>query len=120
MTQAATITEQSQQLGTRAATIAEQEHKLEVQASVIAQLESQIQIRDQRLERGMRTMRRSCRHFDCDHYVPEALFAVTSDDSRPKRPRLHVPLEGSSVGPTDSDRSSVGPIDSDRSDDEDI
>ena len=53
----------------------------------------------------MRTMRRSCRHFDCDHYVPEALFVVTLDDSSPKRPRLHVSLEGSSAGPTDSDNS---------------
>ena len=53
----------------------------------------------------MRTMRRSYRHFDCDHYVPEAPLAVTSDGSRPKRPRLHVPLEGSSAGPTDSDHS---------------
>ena len=78
---------------------------MEVQASIIAQLESQIQIRDQRLERGMRTMRRSYRHFDCDHYVPEAPFAVTSDASKPKSPRLHVSFEGSSTGPTDSDRS---------------
>ena len=78
---------------------------MEAQASVIAQLQSQIQIRDQRLERRMQTTRRSYRYFDCDHYVPEAPFAVISDDSRPKRPRLHVPLEGSSAGPTDSDRS---------------
>ena len=47
----------------------------------------------------------SYRHFDCNHYVPKAPFAVTSDASRPKRPRLHVPLEGSSAGPTDSNRS---------------
>ena len=39
--------------------------------------------------------------FEDEEYVAEAPFVPSSDFSRPKRARVHEPLEGSSEGPTD-------------------
>ena len=120
-TQAATVAEQAQRIEIQAATIAEQRQQIETQAGIIdeqeqqgdaywdtiAELRAQVQTLEQRLEHGMRTMRRSYRYFEHEEYVPEAPYAPSSSDSsRPKRPRHYHPLEGSSAGPTDTVHSS--------------
>ena len=39
--------------------------------------------------------------FENEEYVSKAPFSPPSESSRPKRARVHEPLEGSSEGPTD-------------------